>query len=150
MLIAVRGEQLALLRIEGARWSIEQTDDHDRVVRVAHFDEDSLGAAVEELDARYIEGEGAQHSDRLTAINTALHGMEQTFLIRSIRFAGQASITTIENRGVDADGRAFEWVFHMVGQRDPTGRATGMEMFDEGDWDRALARFDELSQRMEP
>ncbi|HUS43991.1 MAG TPA: AAA family ATPase [Ilumatobacteraceae bacterium] len=44
-LIAVRGERLALLRIEGARWAIEEVDEHDRLVRVTLFANDDLLAA---------------------------------------------------------------------------------------------------------
>ena len=48
--IAVRGERLALLRIEGTRWSIEQIDDHDRLVRVTLFDNDDLLVALNDLE----------------------------------------------------------------------------------------------------
>lgn len=44
-LIAVRGQRLALLRIEGTRWSIEEIDEHDHLVRVTIFDNDDLLAA---------------------------------------------------------------------------------------------------------
>jgi hypothetical protein len=50
-LIAVRGERLALLRVEDARWSIEETDEHDQLVRVTMFAEDDLDGAM----ARFAE-----------------------------------------------------------------------------------------------
>ncbi len=48
--IAARGERLALLRIEGAHWSIEEIDEHDRLVRVTLFDNDDLLAARNTFD----------------------------------------------------------------------------------------------------
>ncbi len=49
-LIAVRGERLALIRVEGARWSIEETDEHDQLVRVTMFPEDDLAGAMARFD----------------------------------------------------------------------------------------------------
>ena len=43
---APRGERLALIRVEGARWSIEEIDEQDRLVRVTMFAEDDLDGAM--------------------------------------------------------------------------------------------------------
>ena len=200
--IAVRGETLALYRQvfrsaggdELVFLTLQENDAENRAAFIANYEEGQFAAAVEELDARYVAGEGAEHAERLNALNAVLRGMEhrdpgalaehfrpdasvgdrrrlswpttdaqgfaeqlrsyddldQTYLIRTVQFSGQASLVTIENGGADADGREFVWVFHMVGQRDPTGRATGLEMFDEDDWDAAVTRFDELAAEVPP
>ena len=49
-LIAVRGDRLALIRVEGARWSIEETDEHDQLVRVTMFPDDDLAGAMARFD----------------------------------------------------------------------------------------------------
>ncbi len=48
--IAVRGDRLALTRIENSRWSVEQLDDHDRLTRVTVFPHDDLLGAANALD----------------------------------------------------------------------------------------------------
>ena len=50
-LIAVRGECLAFIRAEGGRWSIEEIDEDDRLVRVTMFEPGELLAATNALEA---------------------------------------------------------------------------------------------------
>ena len=66
VVIAVRGERLALSRMvtrtaagdESARLSANELDADGRMVRSVLFDDDDLLAALAELDARYLAGEG--------------------------------------------------------------------------------------------
>jgi class 3 adenylate cyclase len=70
-LIATRGERLALQRSvlrgqtkDGFEWEsgalvLTEIDDEDLVIEAVTFDDDDLDAAVAELDARYLAGEGA-------------------------------------------------------------------------------------------
>ncbi len=50
-LIAVRGECLAFIRVEGGRWSIEEIDEHDRIVRITLFEPGDLLAATNAFEA---------------------------------------------------------------------------------------------------
>ena len=77
--IAVRGDRLELSRVtmrsaEGYELvflSIIEIDESGRVRGTTSFDEDALEAAVAELDARYVAGEGAPYAPMLdTAIRT--------------------------------------------------------------------------------
>ena len=77
--IAVRGDRLELSRVtlrsavgyELVFLSIIEIDESGRVRGTTSFDEDAPEAAVAELDARYITGEGAPHAPMLeTAIRT--------------------------------------------------------------------------------
>ena len=68
--IAVRGERLALTRVqmaspEGFEIRLVGLYDHDsdgRLTFFAHYDESDLPAALDELDARYIAAEGAEYA----------------------------------------------------------------------------------------
>jgi hypothetical protein len=78
--IAVRGERLALCRVRlstrdqepGAFTSevlrIVEVDAEERIVFVVLFDVDDIEAAIEELDARYLAGEAADHAQTWSAI----------------------------------------------------------------------------------
>ena len=66
--IAVRGEQLVLARVQLSNAAgavvpflgVWETDGSGHFVRAVHFDDDALAEAIEELDARYLAGEGAE------------------------------------------------------------------------------------------
>ncbi len=77
--LATRGDRLALVR---ARWAASgasvgpsertwlqliEVDDAGRLVAEVSFDPDALDAAYDEIDARFIAGEGAPHAAFLTA-----------------------------------------------------------------------------------
>ena len=65
--LAVRGERLALFRssftteseMQLVMLSVGETNAHGLVTHISLYDEDALNAAVAELDARYLTGEGA-------------------------------------------------------------------------------------------
>ncbi len=67
--IAVRGDRLALIRLHCGEppaftmqlLSVYELDGASRIVRESDFDEDQLDAAFDELDERWISGEGADH-----------------------------------------------------------------------------------------
>jgi hypothetical protein len=75
--VAVRGERAALSRVDvhasdGREISFLQVHewDNSKLVYAAHFDEDDLDAAMDELAARYAAGEGAAHAN-LIEVNRA-------------------------------------------------------------------------------
>jgi hypothetical protein len=75
--VAVRGERVALSRVDvhasdGREISFLQVHewDNSKLVYAAHFDEDDLDAAMDELAARYAAGEGAAHAN-LIEVNRA-------------------------------------------------------------------------------
>jgi ketosteroid isomerase-like protein len=66
--VAVRGERLALLRMEFAadgfvsgRLNIFETNANGQLTALVVFDEDDLAAALDELEERFIAGDGAAH-----------------------------------------------------------------------------------------
>src|SRR6202044_1518948 len=70
--LATRGERLALLRvrvsgrdagtIQNEALNIVEIDAEDRIAGNVVFELDDFDAAIAELDARYIAGEGAAHA----------------------------------------------------------------------------------------
>ncbi|MGH7860556.1 MAG: nuclear transport factor 2 family protein, partial [Candidatus Binatia bacterium] len=75
-LLATRGERLALFRAHPqgplvgstafeAEWLVVVESDERRLVSSAIFDVDDLDGAIDELDERYIAGEGARGADAL-------------------------------------------------------------------------------------
>ena len=78
--IATRGERLALTRIRSSNrdprqgefgvemLSIVEIDTDERIVAHVAFDPDDIDAAVKELDARYLAGEGAAHAHAWSVI----------------------------------------------------------------------------------
>ena len=73
--IAVRGSRLSLARItvrfngmfEIAVLQVFELDNDGLLCRLAFFDEAELDAAIDELDARHVAGEGAVHAEVLRA-----------------------------------------------------------------------------------
>ena len=67
--VAVRGESLALIRLHCGQADgfqllllcLYECDGNGRLVYEADYDDDDLAAALDELDERYIAGEGADH-----------------------------------------------------------------------------------------
>ncbi len=80
--LAVRGERLQLGRItsrtsdgfEAIRLSVDEFDDDGLVLYSALYDEADLASAMDELEARYIAGEGAEHAE-LVRLAVALRDM---------------------------------------------------------------------------
>ena len=73
--IAVRGDRLALSRVpartaggdESVLLAINELNAEGLLARSVFFDQEDLGAAVAELDERYVGGEGAEHTAILRA-----------------------------------------------------------------------------------
>jgi class 3 adenylate cyclase/tetratricopeptide (TPR) repeat protein len=69
--LAVRGSKLSLARItarfgnssELMAFQVLELDDDGLASRHVFFDEDNLDAAIDELDERFLAGEGAEHAD---------------------------------------------------------------------------------------
>ena len=66
--VAIRGERVALVRVHLARegfattmLGVYETDEDGLLIRGTSFDEDDLDAALDELEARFIAGEGTDH-----------------------------------------------------------------------------------------
>ena len=82
--LAVRGERLCLGRNtyrndEGFTTqylALLEIDAGDRMVYVANFDEADVAAAVAELDARFVAGEGARHGVVMQSLNDAMRALE--------------------------------------------------------------------------
>ena len=70
-IVAVRGDRLAVARVrfsssagfENIEYDVFEANDDGQVHRVVAFGADDLGAAMAELDERYLAGEGAAHTD---------------------------------------------------------------------------------------
>ncbi len=65
--VATRGERLALNRVRSSEFQTEvfnvaESDADDRIVAIVGFDIDDIDAAFFELDARYLQDEGAAHA----------------------------------------------------------------------------------------
>ena len=71
-------------------------------------------------------------------------------VMRTFHTVGRAVLITIDNRAVTTDGVSYEWVFHGVAVIPPAGRVGRIEMFDETDFDAALACLDELGAGERP
>jgi class 3 adenylate cyclase len=196
--VAVRGERLALLwhayRTPNgyeffAAYSVVEIDERGRLVAGVTYGDADLAAAEEELDARYLAGEGAPHAELLRAHFAGMRvfqaqdfarvreqlapdfvwvdhrelswgtldvdgfiaqqetyaDLRHSYLSRTLRVAGRAVLTTLQDEATSVDGTETHWVFHAVATFDTTDRCSHMEIFAEDDWDAALARFDELS-----
>jgi class 3 adenylate cyclase len=81
--IAIRGERLALSRVRFSNpeqqpggavvevLSVVETDSDDRMAAIVVFGPDDIGAAFEELDARYLAGEAAPHAHTWSVVAAA-------------------------------------------------------------------------------
>ena len=69
----------ALLRGEvGAEWlGVAEIDSDERIVAIVAFDLDDIDAAYEELDARYLAGEAAEHAGTWSVIAAAHAGFNR-------------------------------------------------------------------------
>ena len=86
--VAVRGEQVAALRYEFATHGfvtralcVVELDAQGSVRRLVNFDAEALDAALDELDERYLAGEGAEHEypvRRLGDFRTAQAALDWT------------------------------------------------------------------------
>jgi hypothetical protein len=90
-------------------------------------------------------GWGPLDVDGLVDMQQSYDDVMRTFLVQRVLFGDRALLATVHNRGVDPDGGDVEWVFHAVNASNAEDLVTNIEMWDESDWDAALARFDELS-----
>ena len=88
--IATRGERLALTRIRSSNrdprqgdfgvemLNIVEIDTDERIVAHVAFDPNDIDAAFEELDARYLAGEGAAHAHTWSVIAQHLRRVQPT------------------------------------------------------------------------
>jgi class 3 adenylate cyclase/type II secretory pathway predicted ATPase ExeA/ketosteroid isomerase-like protein len=75
--VAIRGERLVLARggsrtdsgFESIVLDVFEFDDSERLVRVVDFSDDDLAGALDELDERYIAGDGAGQADQVRRWN---------------------------------------------------------------------------------
>ena len=93
--IATRGDRLALLRIRGSirdqeasafdfeSLNIVEIDTDVRIAAIVTLDHDDIGAAFEELDARYLAGEAAGHAHTWSLITRAYAGFNRGELAAS-------------------------------------------------------------------
>jgi class 3 adenylate cyclase len=193
--IATRGERLVLVRGEtpyskqpGAfhvdNLAIGELDADGRIAAEVMFDADDMVAALAELDARYMAGEGAAHAHVWSLVTEAYaafnrHELSKTTpdwvnidhrlgvgsapgdmnsyvgefwsLVPDIstrieavhRLSSLGAVFTHTERGTSDTGFDAEWreVALLTFDGDAINRC---ELFDEGDLDAALARFDEL------
>ncbi|WP_256389945.1 BTAD domain-containing putative transcriptional regulator [Mycobacterium sp. 1164966.3] len=195
--IATRGERLVLLRCHFLHRNqepeafltelllITEIDAAERIVVFVSFDPDDFDAAIEELDARYLAGEGAAHAQTWSVIAGAYAALNRHDLppmtpgwanvdhrrLTTIEAAGdltaniQAAWDQTPNatvyieavhrlgnlgavvmraiNGTSQEGFDAEWreIDLLTVEGDLINR---IELFDETDFDAALARFDEL------
>ena len=201
--VATRGERLILNRTRFVipDWSEElshevidivEIDAHNRGVWHAIFDPDDVDAAIAELDARYLAGEAAAHSQTWSALTHCFASInrrelpettpdwvnvdhrrsasaetgelaaflsttwdqtpELTNYVEAVhRLSDTAVVITYAARGTSQEGFDAEWrvvnLFTFEGEQ-----VSRVELFDESDLEKALAKFDELTpptQRLE-
>ena len=106
--LAVRGERLSLVRITAAREGFEtvslalaRLDEEGLIAELVHFDEADLAAAQDELDERFIAGEGAPYVELLRAGKalTEAYVAKDTAAVATMRAPGFTFI----------DHRRFGW-----------------------------------------
>ena len=68
-----------------------------------------------------------------------------TVVSTNLYFGDRSLIARTVSRGVGENGADVEWLNYCVFVSDADGRSLRSEVWDEHDWDAALARFDELS-----
>ena len=112
--IGVRGERLALTRIENARWSIEQLDDHDRLIRVTVFAHEDLLGAANALD----------HAARQLAENAHIPEWAWEFQRAHRNYDLDALADTLSDAFVQTDHRPMGYV--------PMGKAELIELIRTG------------------
>jgi len=172
--------------VTGEMLSVVTLDTDNRLAASAIFDPDDVDAAFEELEARYLAGEAADHPNTWSVITGAFAAMnrrelpaaapgwvnvdhrrlatiESGDLIASLRALWElmsdlsfrieavhrlshlgALFTRVAN-GTSHDGLDAEWRCAEIMTVDGES-ITRVEVFDEADFDAALARFDELDR----
>ena len=107
--IATRGERLDLMRLRFSRHDqgdeafvtevlgVGEINADERIVAAVSFDPEDVGAAFEELDARYLAGEAATHSHTWSVIMQACAALNR----REI-FATTADFVDIDHRSLAA------------------------------------------------
>ena len=68
-----------------------------------------------------------------------------TFVATKVYLGSRALIARMFARAAAEDGSALEWLNYCVFVADADGRSLRSEVWDDRDWDAALARFDELA-----
>ncbi len=69
---------------------------------------------------------------------------DRVYISRAIHVVGSAVLTTLDGSGTTDAGSAYEWCFHLLNVWNDEGLVHRRELFDEDDFDAALARLDEL------
>jgi tetratricopeptide (TPR) repeat protein len=193
--MAIRGERLTLCHIRYGSdqnsdaglidlLQIVEIDTDERIAALVLFDPDALEAALEELEARYIVGEAANHerawsviaencatlnllqfpptttdftySDRRRIASIGASDMKTFFraaweltpnlltFVESVhRLSDFGAVVTQTAHGNSPDGFYAEWRVTIVYTLND-GLQSRCEVFDEDDFDAAIARFDEL------
>jgi len=153
---------------------VVEIDAEQRLVATVTFDADDMDAAFDELEARYLAGEAAPYATMWSVIlegNAALNPVDHrrvaafapgdlagyiragwevdqpTSYVEAVhRLTSAGAVVTSVAHGTSSDGFDAEWrvvnLLIYVGDR-----CSRVELFDEGDLDAALARFDELNLR---
>jgi hypothetical protein len=180
--IATRGARLILTRThhsgrdqvpEAFRidvLAIVEIDADNRIAARIVFDPDDIDAAFEELDARYIAGEAADHAHAWSVIARTYaefnrhdydpSSVENIDHRRVARFApgdlrayveavhrlsDLGAVVTSTSHGTSQEGFEAEWRVVLL-QTVDGDLMNRNEMFDEADLDAALARFGQLSR----
>ena len=193
--VATRGERLALsrVRLSGLRGevsaevlNIAEIDSDNQMVASVVFDPDDIDAAIAELDARYVAGEGAAHAHTWSLIAQSISTLNRRetpattpdyvivdhqlhnessgltgylhasweltpdlrMYIEAVhRLSDLGAVVTLVLHGTSQDGFGVEWrIVEVLTREGDAGKRC--EIFSESDLDAALARFDELDQRV--
>ncbi len=119
--IATRGERLALVHARafnrgspsgevGAEWcGVAEIDAEERIVAMVSFDLDDIDAAYEELDARYLAGEAADHAHTWSVIAALYAGFNRQELPATTpdwTYVDHRSVVSIEASDLPAFIRA--------------------------------------------
>ncbi|MEX1009019.1 MAG: nuclear transport factor 2 family protein, partial [Acidimicrobiia bacterium] len=117
--VAVRGERLVLSKLalrthdglEVPFLQLFEIDDSDRIRATTHFDPDALADAIDELDERYLAGEGAEHADAIRPMLehlAAFHARDWEALAQSVR-----DYEIVDHRGLWPDTGPEAYVERM-------------------------------------
>ena len=83
-------------------------------------------------------------------IQRAYADVHSRMLVRTCRMRGRATLSTVVNDAVDADGGPITWEFVLISVVDADGRITRAEIFADEDWEAALARLRRAEHRRSP
>ena len=101
----MRGERLGISRSvfvtdagdDNSSLAVFEIDARDRLLSVTQFDHDALDAAIEELDARYVVGEGAEHA-QVVATNAAFFRALNAFDFDAMRELAGPGFVYVDRR----------------------------------------------------